>query len=67
MISFPLFKGDAVPQRRVKAKGERKHKMELFKRMSRSQFDEWCSTNSVECGSLIWDDMFLLWRKSSTS
>lgn len=67
MISFPSFKGDAVPQRRVKGKDERKHKMELFKQMSRSQFDEWCSANSVECGSLIWDDMFLLWRKSSVS
>lgn len=62
-MMFPTFKGDALP----KKKATKKDSKQPFTLMSKSDFEQWCSTNQVEEGSTEWLKLFNQWRKAVTS
>lgn len=62
-MKFLSFSGDAIPKKKLKG-GDNKR---LFKGMTKTQFELWCSDKGVEVGSDEWQLLFLSWRKISTS
>ncbi|EDL53756.1 hypothetical protein VSAK1_26310 [Vibrio mediterranei AK1] len=66
MINFPSFGLDASPSESKPLPNAKRQRLNSFKGMTRSEFDEWCVANKVSTTSLKWEDYFIEWRKANS-